>query len=1040
MTERHDDSSSWGRQWEIFHAALELPAAAREEFLAQECTDGELRQEVEELLASHEGATGLLDKSLEIPSVDRMDDDSSEQATLLQESAKTLSPGTLLAGRFEIVQLLGQGGMGSVFEAQDRALETRVAIKMLRAEVSRFASARERFRREIQLARQVTHPNVCRIFDLFEDSDGWSFLSMELLDGESLAERLERGGAVEPDDALPIVKQIAAALGAAHRVGVVHRDLKSANVMLVPEGDDIRAVVTDFGLATTARPGEESLLHLTRTGQLLGTPAFMAPEQLEGGEITAATDIYAFGIVMFEMLTGRLPFEGSTPYSIAARRLNEEAPSPRHHLPDLELPWERTILRCLERRPEDRFATVEEILSSLEGDSVSLPRSLARRRYRKIAWATVALLLVVAALLVLPRLWRLEPTSRSAETTVTEAAPSAAQERVWVLIWAFDNRTGEKVFDVTVEAALARELSNSRFLSVVPQQRIEDGLRLMKRPPDTRVGAVLAREIALRDGDIQALVAGQVEKLGATYVLSADISAPGGLALASVTQEIGDQEEIAAGIRQLSSQVRENLGQLATEISRSESQLPKVTTPSLRALQLYSEADAAMKAKNDPVAEGLLRQAVAEDPDFASGQIQLAYTIRNQDRPQEEYLPYAQQAVELVETITDPERFFVLGGFHAMLGESEKAIQNFEALLRLDPVHFWALRNLADVRWDRGQGDQMIPYWVKAAELQPNDFTTNGEAGWILWAIGGRLDEAEPYVQRALERATVEEQRRSPDLMTWLWLFPVHQAWMQGDPEAALVELERLGHKATETTGELHTELAWRVGLNYAYLGQLEAAERMYLNMAASKLEEGQWHRRVMRGLEMHKVDRDQWREVLDGNIIPSLGAHEVRNLVLAGMLVEARELWKMLEEPSTLEVRARAIHRSAEGELALAQGNFAKAIPLLEEAIAGQRHFALGHSFFIASESLARAFEFKGRTETAFAVLEDASQQRPRAIFGKGGWMDMRLYMAELHRQHGREVEARAIEDELRSLLQYADSDFRFVRQLERLEQSYPP
>jgi len=231
----------------------------------------------------------------------------------------TFSPNELIAGRYRIVRFIGQGGMGELYEAEDLELRERVALKTVRPEIAQDEKAIERFKREIHLARKVTHPNVCRIFDLtyHPTAEGLTLLlTMELLGGETLADRLRRAGRMTTTEAFPIITQIAAGLAAAHEAGIVHRDFKSANVVLVPSkrgAEDVRAVVTDFGLARGTSAGDSSAVSLCGTGDFAGTPAYMAPEQVRGGEITPAVDIYALGVVMYEMLTGHRPFAGDTP-------------------------------------------------------------------------------------------------------------------------------------------------------------------------------------------------------------------------------------------------------------------------------------------------------------------------------------------------------------------------------------------------------------------------------------------------------------------------------------------------------------------------------------------------------------------------------------------------------------------------------------------------------------------------------------------------------------------------------------------------------
>src|SRR5262245_1434664 len=234
--------------------------------------------------------------------------------------------GRVLAERFRIVEFIAMGGMGEVYEVEDLELGERVALKTIRPEVASSPQALDRFKREIQLARKVTHPNVCRIFDFFYDEAGpekVTFLTMELLRGETLHQKIERDGRMRSEPALPIVRQMAAGLDAAHSAGVIHRDFKSSNVILVPsEGSSagVRAVVTDFGLARLA-PGSDAMTTLSGAAAFLGTPAYMAPEQIEGEEVTPATDVYAFGVVMYEMVAGRLPFTGETSVAVALKRL-----------------------------------------------------------------------------------------------------------------------------------------------------------------------------------------------------------------------------------------------------------------------------------------------------------------------------------------------------------------------------------------------------------------------------------------------------------------------------------------------------------------------------------------------------------------------------------------------------------------------------------------------------------------------------------------------------------------------------------------------
>jgi len=316
---------------------------------------------------------------------------------------RILSPGAVLAGRFRVMALLGEGAMGEVYEAEDLELGERVAVKVLRPEIAWDERVLKRFKREIQLARKVTHPHVCRVFDLFfhrfggekESGAALAFVTMELLAGETLEERLARSGRMSAAEIVPLVRQMAEGLEAAHRAGVVHRDFKSGNVMLTPAPDGspggLRAMVTDFGLAWSSS-GSASL---TTTGVMVGSPAYMAPEQVRGEEVTAATDIYALGVVLYEMATGSLPFSAETAFGTAIKRLREPPTLPRRHAPDLDPRLESVILRCLESDPGERFATPGEVAAALE--QAAAPATERRRRHVRWRAVAVAAALVAAA-------------------------------------------------------------------------------------------------------------------------------------------------------------------------------------------------------------------------------------------------------------------------------------------------------------------------------------------------------------------------------------------------------------------------------------------------------------------------------------------------------------------------------------------------------------------------------------------------------------------------------------------------------------------
>ncbi len=367
------------------------------------------------------------------------------------------------------------------------------------------------------------------------------------------------------------------------------------------------------------------------------------------------------------------------------------------------------------------------------------------------------------------------------------------QKRDWVLIADFDNRTGESVFDGVLESALRREIANSRFVNVVPRERIEDTLRLMRKPLDTRIDPEVAREISLRDGGIKALLTGRVEKLDSTYLLSIELIDPTtGQGIAATSEEAAGQSEVLSTLRFLSSWSRETLGEKLSDIQASEEQLEKVTTPSLQAVQLFTEARTLLDrgpagARQGPTEE-FLRQAVEIDPEFASAYIWLAWTLQIQGKSLDDYIKHAERAFQLAGTTSERERYFILGSYYQMKGERDRAIHAFETLIHLYPDHFWATHRLAALYSESGPERQALYYALRLADLRPSSsFYTRRAAAQALRA--GDRARAKPYVTRAVDLMTPEIVDR-PNNIALMWV-PAFEALIHADPETSLREANR---------------------------------------------------------------------------------------------------------------------------------------------------------------------------------------------------------------------------------------------------------
>jgi tetratricopeptide (TPR) repeat protein/TolB-like protein len=617
--------------------------------------------------------------------------------------AATFSPGDVLASRFRIVRFIAQGGMGEVYEAEDSELGGRVALKTIRSGIAEDSGSIDRFKREVQLARQVTHGNVCRIYDVFRHA-GITFLTMELLHGETLADRLARVDRLTTAQARPIVSQIAAGLTAAHRVGVVHRDFKSANVMLVPDAQEeagVRAVITDFGLARLARADSGESITATMTGAMAGTPAYMAPEQVEGGPITPATDIYALGVVLYEMVTGARPFSGDTPLSIAVKRLKEAPSSPRVRVRDLDPAWERAILRCLERDPADRFASATDVARAIAGEKVAGGR--VERNRRRLAWTAVAVGLAVAAALG----YRLAAGRRGAAASASTSA--ATRMRPSVAVLGFKNLTGRPDaawVSTALSEMLTTELAAGEKLRTVPGEsvaRMKSDLALADA--DSYGKETLTR--IRRNIDAGYLVVGSyLAVAGAPVRVDLKLQdATAGETIAAVT-ETGTEAELADLVARAGGKLREKLG--AGAISPAQAVAVRASVPAnADAARLYSEGLQKMRAFDNLAARDLFEKAIVADPNHALSHAALASAWRAMaydGKAKEE----GKKAFDLAGNLSREDRLSVEGQYRFAAREWPKAIEVYRTLIGLFPDNLEYGLRLADAQSSGGKGKEAL--------------------------------------------------------------------------------------------------------------------------------------------------------------------------------------------------------------------------------------------------------------------------------------------------------------------------------------------
>jgi tetratricopeptide (TPR) repeat protein/tRNA A-37 threonylcarbamoyl transferase component Bud32 len=599
----------------------------------------------------------------------------------------------LVADRYKIVRFIGRGGMGEVYEANDLELRQRVALKTVRPEIALDQQAIERFKREIRIAREVTHPNVCRIFDLGHhrrapSGDEIAFLTMELLAGETLAERLCRTGRMSTAEALPLATQIAAGLGAAHRAGIVHRDLKASNVILVPSAEGqqtTRAVVTDFGLARASAASDRLTELSTASGGIAGTPAYMAPEQVEGGEVTAASDIYSLGIVLYEMVTGALPFVADTPLSTAVKRLREAPPSPHSLVPELDFKWDAAILRCLERNPADRFASAGDVVKALGGETVT-PGKRAQRLRLALAGALLVIFFTAAAIYYLRATRRIQEGARPT-TAALPVAPVKVRRSVAVL--GFKNLSGRAEaswLSTALSEMLTTELAAGEKLRTIPGENIAQvKINLSLADADSYSKETLARIRTNLGADL--VVLGSYLALGKESggQIRLDLRLQDALAGETIaaTAETGTEAKLFELVSQAGAHLRDKLG--LGEVSAGEARVVKASLPSSpEATRLYAEGLAKLRLFDALAARGLLEKAVLADPQHALAHSALAaaWSALGYDAKATEE---AKKAFDLSTNLPREDRLWIEGRYWETAKEWERAVEIYRTLWIFSP-------------------------------------------------------------------------------------------------------------------------------------------------------------------------------------------------------------------------------------------------------------------------------------------------------------------------------------------------------------------
>jgi tetratricopeptide (TPR) repeat protein/predicted Ser/Thr protein kinase len=947
--------------------------------------------------------------------------------------AASLQGGTVLGGRYEILQLLGEGGMGAVYKATDLELNRYVALKVIKPELASNPQILARFKQELLLAHQVTHRNVIRTYDLSE-ADGVKFITMEFIEGKDLRTLIREKQKFTPEETVDVMEQVCKALDAAHSVGVIHRDLKPQNIMLDEAG---RVLVMDFGLARTLE-GDG----MTQSGALLGTMEYMSPEQALGKHLDQRSDIFALGLIMFELLTGKMPFAADSAVASLLKRTQERAISASDVDAQVPPALSGIVAKCLERDLDARYASTAALAADLaawrDGTAAASIKfeEPSRALGRDVPWPKIGAILTLVVVLAAGYVFRGKLFGPRASTKQAQAGPVMS-----LAIVPFRNASGDTSLDwlgASLAEMLTTDVGQSASLHTVSADRLHQVLKDLRIAPDSPLDERSIKQLA-DFSNAQTVVWGQYTRTGGQLRLDATLqNLKQGSAPVTISIEAASEKELLDKTDQLAQKIRDNLALSPEIVKELQQQAFRPTSKSVDALRDFNEGQQLLREGKNLDAQKKFEAATTADPDFALAYSRLAQSYSNLGYDNEAER-YSQRAVDLSQQRPAAERYLIQADDARITGKTDKAIELYSNLVKAAPGDPDLQFTLASLYENNNDLDHASEHYAKVLEQDPKSVAALLATGRVLIKSGKAQDSLEPLNQAYSLAVRLENQEQKAAI-----LHAIGVAYKILDkPQDALKNYQ----DSIAIKREIGDKRGIAVSLNESAqvedtMGQFAAAEASYkealqirrdigdkkgigdtlMDLAALYNDRGKPDEALSLYKEALQIERERGDELAQSRCLNNIGSSYFGKGQYDDALTYYQQALTLREKLKASDYIAETVRNLAVVDTKL--GQYDAALKQYLRALDLHRSIDDARGMATDSYDMGTVFNYQGRYGAALKAREDALKG-VRNVKERGFWMVESLSgYAHSLAQVGREDDAKRALDEASSLARDVKND----------------